>query len=319
MPGLSDRDKWVRGSNAELGGNYKHKHATTVESGRVHQYDPGDVGTCGCCGKTMNNPYQHFDVCVPSHYYKMIQDKFREAYLYLLQRNHEWPDTYEHPGQFIMMATSNTLSMMQRVPMSLLKEQADHWNVLMPLMVTKNNGELREGKTFFEHLEEMKNEEFEEMFYKVTDKSITEELRGDFESELGVNYTWQREICGNTYCKKYDLKHDVYNSMLRFTKKEQQLMETTHAKLYTRHEALAEQITNDEGTCKTAIDGHMTLTEIEKEQHQQCITNRAKRAYHVSIMLPCLGSGKCIVDMAVANMPQNFRYLKGTNKRRSTS
>ena len=44
----------------------------------------------------------------------MLQDKFCEAYLFLLQHHKEFPNVWEHPGDFVMMKAKINKQMMEK-------------------------------------------------------------------------------------------------------------------------------------------------------------------------------------------------------------
>ena len=64
----------------------------------------------------------------------MLQDKFCEAYLFLLQGHEEFPNVWEHPGDFVIMNFKLTNWMMEKFSFEKLQLQALCWNVLLQVM-----------------------------------------------------------------------------------------------------------------------------------------------------------------------------------------
>ena len=126
----------IRGPNSEVTTkNGQMVKYLVVPLDRKHYVAPGEKLWCACCGDTRDNGdiYQHFGSCLFAQYYVKLQDKFREGFLYLSQRNHENPDTWSQTGAFFMLKPEHTQAMMDKFPRSLLDTQDQNWNVLMPI------------------------------------------------------------------------------------------------------------------------------------------------------------------------------------------
>ena len=135
--------KRVKGPNAKAYNKSKSNVYITEPKCCKHEVTPGDKLTCNCCGKLVFNIYQHQTTqCELSQYYLMLQDKFREAYLFLLQRHKEFLDVWEHPEQFVMMNSKLTKRMMEKFSFEKLQLQVASWNVLLPVQT----GDVIDGK-----------------------------------------------------------------------------------------------------------------------------------------------------------------------------
>ena len=64
----------------------------------------------------------------------MLQDKFCEAYLFLLQHHKEFPNVWEHPQDLVIMNSKLTKWMMEKFSFEKLQLQVPSWNVLLPVM-----------------------------------------------------------------------------------------------------------------------------------------------------------------------------------------
>ena len=122
---------------------------------RQHTVHPGDHLFCACCGKEFSNIYQHQGRCENSKYYKVLQDKMRQAYLYLLQRHLDRPTVWQHPGQFKMINADFVVRLKELFPVGVLLSQDKRWNVLMPIKNNKN----RVMGYFFQHVMQIVKEE----------------------------------------------------------------------------------------------------------------------------------------------------------------
>ena len=176
---------------------------------RAHDSTPGDLYHCQCCGEWPLNIYQHqFFKCEKSQYYLQLQDKFREAYLYLSLRNYEKPATYDPPGHMIMFKGTLVTKLMDKFPITMLEQQSPRWNVLMPIMTDVNgSGTYRTtGKTFFDHLNE-----------------IIESLQTD----NGDQKFWIQSLTRPGPHVTWELHHEPHRPTVGWTREEQMLMETT--------------------------------------------------------------------------------------------
>ena len=209
--------KRVKGTNAKAYNRGKADMYLTETPRRKHEIAPGDKLTCNCCGKLVLNIYQHQTTqCEPSQYYVMLQDKHREAYLFLLQRHEEFPDVWEHPGDFVMMNSKLTKKMMERLPFERLLLQPALWNILMQIHTgAVVNGKRRSRDTFAAQFAD-----------------VVDELDG------AKNHHWEIET-GSTdkIVKKWNLHHEPQESELRWTHLEQRTMERIRAKIVEDYSA----------------------------------------------------------------------------------
>lgn len=194
-----------------------------VPTNRVHLVMPGDQMKCQLCGVLQANVKQHMNACAKAVYYTTIQNKCREGYLYLVQRHNEQPAEWDAPGDFVMYSPSIIMGVMEKLPMAELERQVNTWNVLMPLKTKYHvEGEKSDGKTFFEYVQEVIDERGG--MYKAT--YHVQSLGG------GVETDW--DLSGG--------KKDHVPPPVRFTHREQDVMEDTRLFLLTLKDCLGRKL-----------------------------------------------------------------------------
>ena len=195
------------------------KYSDVIEAtDRLHKVSPGDQFFCECCKNLTKNPKQHmYYECAVSQYYILCKEKMREAYLYLLQRSKEWPDTFHTPGRFVMFKASITKRLMKRLSPDVLFSQDDDWNVLMP--ITTDVGGLKKctEMTFFDHLNAV----------------LVNELGCDSRSQKFYTHEYSPQSGESVTALNLDwnLHHDTKSSSLVYTHEEQITMEITRFKI----------------------------------------------------------------------------------------
>ena len=205
----------VRGKNSsKKTKNGKQARYLCVPLQRDHDIMPGEPLFCAPCGEERTNGdiYQHFAGCDCSQYFLKLQEKCREPYLYLEQRNHDNEETWTDPGPFVMFKPQHTRAMMKLFPPEMLAIQDPNWNVLKKIKVIEKdlNGDPHYDGYFFEYFEKLANQ------MNIKTKKDEQIFLTTFSNEDGE---------GKTLNKKWDLKHVPSKSKLEWSGGEQIQME----------------------------------------------------------------------------------------------
>ena len=207
-----DRLKRRKGPNAETRTKTRQPHyVINAIDLRTHEVIAGDLFTCAHCGISVVNIAQHQTTeCDNSQHYTFLMDKFREGFLYLVQRNVDHSKIFESPGKMRMLSPSIVVALMQKVSFERLLKQDARWNVLMPVMVEDMVGGARvASRSIFEYYNEIVQERGGQ---KVSDFVTSLEDEGQIVTEWNHN-------------------HQPRRSLLQWTKEEQNVMEKTRDRL----------------------------------------------------------------------------------------
>ena len=217
----------VRGPNSKTSTNAADVHKIVTKE-RAHEAAPGDYTTCACCGQKFLNVYQHQNnACEHSAHYVWLQDKTREAHLHLLQRHHDHPEHWKHPGPFVMLKANMIRQLAARLSWAVCVNQDERWNILMhikrDLGMSMNSGKTKTSRG-----------DITEDYYEIAaDHGL---LDG-----LGTGNMWvlvQRDkdaLDPNKVATNWDVKHDVNESKLVWRNHEQETMEKIRAEVVARH------------------------------------------------------------------------------------
>ena len=122
-----------RGPNSQINKAGKFMHAVKTDD-RTHVVTPGDYQICACCNEPSLNICQHQAFqCPLSVHHNRLLDKFREAHLHLLQRHHENPTKWKHPGPFHMLKAEMVAAFEDKLPVKVMDNQDDTWNILLKI------------------------------------------------------------------------------------------------------------------------------------------------------------------------------------------
>ena len=184
---------------------------SVVPKSREHKVAVGEVMQCAHCGLEAKNIYQHMyqPGCKQARYYKLLGDKMREGYLFFLQRHHEYPDLFDHPGNFLMFSPEMANKIMDKVSLELLESQDQGWNVMMPL---------KQGS-------EVSKYDFWDWVHVVLEDS----------NQKARNNCWVKEMTTGNKEKDWELFHNKRDSKLSFTQQEQVTMELTRNQTKRKH------------------------------------------------------------------------------------
>ena len=205
----------VRGKNSsKKTKNGRQARFLCVPLQRNHHVMPGAPLFCAPCGQQRENGdiYQHFAGCDCTQYYLTLQEKSREPFLYLEQRNFENPTTWQHPGTFVMFKPQHTRAMMKLFSPEMLAIQDPNWNVLKKIKVVEKdlNGDPHYDGYFFEYLEKLAKQ------MKIKENKDQEIFVTTFSDEEGE---------GEHLNVRWNLKHEPSTSKLEWSGAEQRQME----------------------------------------------------------------------------------------------